>query len=256
MHRFFIGEAALKSAQPGTTLSLPANFAHQVRDVLRIAIGEQLVLFDNSGDELLCTVTQSNRGNVEVLFDERRPGKPEPRTNIILCQGLLKSARFELILEKGTEMGVSSFVPTLCRRSTSGLEEAGPKKIERWQRIIQEASEQCGRARVPALQKIRTLSDVLKELPADALALMPWEEEHALSLYATLHAARAAADKGTATLPHTVVIIIGPEGGLTPEEATLAIQHGVKVVTLGTRILRAETAALLTVANVIYELDA
>lgn len=254
MHRFFLGDATLKGAQPGMTLTLPTTIAHQIRDVLHIAVDEQLVLFDNSGDELLCTVTQSQRSGVEVLFAARRAGQPEPRTQIILCQGLLKSARFELILEKGTEMGVSAFVPTHCQRSTAGLAEAGPKKLERWQRIIQEATEQCGRAHVPTLHKIRSLPEVLKELPADALALMPWEEEHALSLYETLHTIRTQSND-TAQLPQTVVIIIGPEGGLTPAEAELAMQHGVKVVTLGTRILRAETAALLTVANVIYEFE-
>jgi 16S rRNA (uracil1498-N3)-methyltransferase len=252
MHRFFLGEGALQGAVPGETLFLPSRFAHQVHAVLHITAGEQLVLFDNSGDELLCTVTQSGRSGVEVRYDERRPGKPEPRMEVILCQGLLKSARFEMILEKGTELGVTSFVPTLCRRSTAGLEEAGPKKLERWQRIIQEAAEQCGRARVPELQKIRPLSYILDNLPDHTLALMPWEEEHAQSLQTTLQAARntiASETKITA-----IVIIIGPEGGLTPEEAALAQEYGVQVVTLGTRILRAETAALATVANIVYEL--
>lgn len=252
MHRFFLGDGALQGAAPGETLFLPPKFAHQVHVVLHITVGEQLILFDNSGDELLCTVTQSGRGGVEVRYDERRPGKPEPRIEVILCQGLLKSARFEMILEKGTELGITSFVPTLCRRSTAGLEEAGPKKLERWQRIIQEAAEQCGRTRVPELHKIRSLSYILDNLTDNSLALMPWEEEHACSLQATLQETRStiASDiKITA-----IVIIIGPEGGLTLEEAALAKERGVQVVTLGTRILRAETAALATVANIVYEL--
>src|SRR6478672_9042441 len=122
MHRFFLGDGELQSAASGETLFLPPKFAHQVHAVLHITAGEQLILFDNSGDELLCTVTQSGRGGVEIRYDERRPGKPEPRIEVILCQGLLKSARFEMILEKGTELGITSFVPTLCRRSTAGLE--------------------------------------------------------------------------------------------------------------------------------------
>lgn len=252
MHRFFLGDGELQSAASGETLFLPPKFAHQVHAVLHITAGEQLILFDNSGDELLCTVTQSGRGGIEVRYDERRPGKPEPRIEVILCQGLLKSARFEMILEKGTELGVTSFVPTLCRRSTAGLEEAGPKKLERWQRIIQEAAEQCGRARIPKLQKIRPLAHTLDNLPDNALTLMPWEEEHALSLQTTLQEARSTIASDTKIA--AIVIIIGPEGGLTPEEAALAKEHRVQVVTLGTRILRAETAALATVANIVYEL--
>jgi 16S rRNA (uracil1498-N3)-methyltransferase len=253
MHRFFIGDTNWHGIVSDDTVSLPDKLAHQVRDVLHIRVGEQLILFDTQGSEYVCTIASSSRASVAVHIDEQRTGKPESKIRIILCQGLLKSARFEMILEKGTELGVATFVPTLCQRSMAGLNEAGPKKIERWQRIIQEATEQCGRSKVPELQPIRTLTEILNDLPADALAIMPWEEEQALSLHETLHAAHenvTAADGTT-----TIVIFIGPEGGLTTEEATAAREHGVKIVTLGTRILRAETAALATVANVMYEME-
>ncbi len=186
MHRFFV-EPALLAGTPDTIM-LPDKLAHQVRDVLHLASGEQLVLLDNSGDEVVATVVRRNRTGVEVQYVERHPGKHELSVRIILCQGLLKSARFEWVLEKGTELGVAVFVPTLCHRSMSGLEEAGPAKIERWQRIIQEAAEQCGRSRLPELQPIRALPHLLNDIPRDALALMPWEEEHALSLRDALNA--------------------------------------------------------------------
>ena len=155
MHRFFVAPELLSReasenvvaplADAGTMVSLPKPLAHQVRDVLHLAVGEQLLLLDNTGDEVLATVTTSNRNTVDVQLLERRAGKSEPTIRIILCQGLLKSARFEWILEKGTELGVTVFAPTLCHRSMSGLEEAGSAKIQRWQRIIQEAAEQSGR---------------------------------------------------------------------------------------------------------------
>ncbi|GAC1371697.1 MAG: RsmE family RNA methyltransferase [Ktedonobacteraceae bacterium] len=254
MHRFFVGELALRGVAPGATLALPDSVAHQVRTVLRIAIDEQLILFDNSGDELVAIVVSSARSGVDVQIVERRAGAEEPAVRIILCQGLLKSARFEWILEKGTELGVSTFAPILCRRSMAGLEEAGPAKIQRWQRIIQEASEQCGRARVPDLLPIRPLIHALNDIPAGALALMPWEEEKAQTLSLALRSARTQAGPAT-TAPGTVVLFIGPEGGLMAEEVALAQRHGVGSVTLGRRILRAETAALATVANVVYELE-
>jgi len=123
MHRFFIPPS--HSLQTGETLTLPDKLAHQVRDVLRLAIGETLILLDNSGDEIVCTVEKSSRAGVEVAIQERRVGQRESAVQVILCQGLLKSARFEWILEKGTELGVTTFVPTLCRRSMAGLEDAG-----------------------------------------------------------------------------------------------------------------------------------
>jgi 16S rRNA (uracil1498-N3)-methyltransferase len=163
---------------------------------------------------------------------------------------LLKSARFEWILEKGTELGVTTFAPMLCHRSQSGLAETGPAKIQRWQRIIQEATEQCGRARRPELSPIQPLTHMLEHLPQGTLAIMPWEEEQAQHLSDVLRGTACAHTK-----PATVALFIGPEGGLQAEEVQAARQHGVHIVTLGKRILRAETAALVTVANVLYELE-
>src|SRR5271157_2254619 len=260
MHRFFVPPELLKTTN--IDIALPKELAHQVRDVIRLDVGEQLLLLDNSGDEILATVAKTNKATVEVHLLERRPGKSEPAVRIILCQGLLKSARFEWILEKGTELGVSVFSPILCRRSMAGLEDAGPTKIQRWQRIIQEAAEQSGRSRLPELLPIRPLINALNDIPPNALAIMPWEQEHTLTLRdvlttsnrpggnvgATLAVARSTPDPSPLPQPPaTVVLFIGPEGGLTTGEVGLAKRHGVQVVTLGSRILRAETAALATV---------
>jgi 16S rRNA (uracil1498-N3)-methyltransferase len=300
MHRFFIPPELLTNLAPATIISpsqessrnvvvplagvrsdlpqyipLPKDLAHQVRDVLRLKIGEHLLLLDNSGDEILATVARTSKSGVEVHLLERRPGKSEPVVRIILCQGLLKSARFEWILEKGAELGVLTFAPILCRRSAAGLEDAGPAKIRRWQRIIQEAAEQSGRSRLPELLPIRPLQHALNDIPPGVLAIMPWEEERNRTLHdvlntpgnvgATLAVARPAPAHPTlaqstsiqsiSTHPPTIILLIGPEGGLVPEEIALAQQHGVQVVSLGSRILRAETAALAAVANVMYELD-
>jgi 16S rRNA (uracil1498-N3)-methyltransferase len=251
MHRFFVAPALLSGGP--VRLSLPEKLAHQVRDVLRLTVGEQLILLDNSGDEIVCTIAQTGRAGVTVEVAERRAGMREPRVRVILCQGLLKSARFEWILEKGTELGVETFVPILCRRSTSGLEEAGQAKIQRWQRIVQEAAEQCGRARIPTLMPIRPIAQALHEIPPGAHAFMPWEGAQGVTLREMLQNIIEPGEKGHEAL--TVALFIGPEGGLTVEEVTMAQGSGVQVVTLGARILRAETAALATVANVLYELE-
>src|SRR6266568_2094311 len=135
MHRFFVPPELLKTTN--VDVPLPKELAHQIRDVIRLDIGEQLLLL------------------------ERRTGRSEPTIRIILCQGLLKSTRFEWILEKGTELGVSVFSPIICRRSMVGLEDAGSSKIQRWQRIIQEAAEQSGRSRLPELLPIRPLENAI-----------------------------------------------------------------------------------------------
>jgi len=269
MHRFFVPPELLKTTN--IDVPLPKELAHQVRDVIRLDIGEQLLLLDNSGDEILATVAKNYKANVEVHLLERRPGRSEPTIRIILCQGLLKSTRFEWILEKGTELGVSVFSPIICRRSMAGLEDTGSSKIQRWQRIIQEAAEQSGRSRLPELLPIRPLLDALNNIPPNALAIMPWEEERTLTLHDVLNtpnrvgAGAVLGGVGTLASPRpdfiptsqtpTIVLFIGPEGGLMAEEVALAQRHGVQVVTLGARILRAETAAIATVANVLFEFE-
>src|SRR5438270_4789489 len=249
MHRFFVAPELLR--QTDNNISLPKDLAHQVRDVLHLQPGEQLTLLDNSGDEVVATIVATGKTGVDVRLLERRAGKSVSNVRIILCQGLLKSARFEWVLEKGTELGVAVFAPILCRRSMAGLEDAGPSKQQRWQRIIQEAAEQCGRSRLPELLPARPLMHALNDILPDALALMPWEEEHGQTLREVLVPALNRGD----SQPITVVLFIGPEGGLMAEEVTLAQRYGVQVVTLGQRILRAETAALATIANVMYELE-
>jgi 16S rRNA (uracil1498-N3)-methyltransferase len=207
-------------------------------------------------------VKSSSKAVVQVLVIERQAGKSESPVQIVLCPGLLKSARFEWILEKGTELGVSTFAPILCRRSMAGLEDAGNAKVQRWQRILEEATEQCGRARRPELLPIRPLTQALTTIPARATALMLWEEERGQSLHNVLQTVSMQQNQHQQQTheasPHatTVVLFIGPEGGLLKEEVQLAQQYGVQSVTLGTRILRAETAALVAVANVMYELEA
>ena len=127
MHRFFVSPELVKITS--IEVPLPKDLAHQIRDVIRLDIGEKLLLLDNSGDEVLATVARINKASVEVYLLERRPGKKEPAVRIILCQGMLKSTRFEWILEKGTELGVSVFSPIICRRSIAGLEGTGSSKI-------------------------------------------------------------------------------------------------------------------------------
>jgi 16S rRNA (uracil1498-N3)-methyltransferase len=257
MHRFFIEEAQVEPAllrQKGMAILLPENVAHQVRDVLRLALDERLVLLDNSGEETLCAVKKSARGEVVVEVLERQRGKSESPVEVMLCQGMLKSARFEWILEKGTELGVSAFLPTTCQRSTTGLEEAGTSKQKRWLRIIQEASEQCGRARVPTLLPVRPLMHVLGDIPEGTLALMPWEEERTQTLRSVLRDAMTNYEEAP-TQRLRVMLFIGSEGGFMAEEVMMARRHGAKIVTLGERVLRAETAAIASIANIMYEIE-
>jgi 16S rRNA (uracil1498-N3)-methyltransferase len=238
----FVVPATLLASE--AEISLPAEVAHQARDVLRLGVGDALTLLDGAGGEWPATMLDAGRAGVRVRLGERRECQAEPRARVVLCQGMLKAPKLEWVFQKGTELGVTAFVPLLCERAVAGVEGTRAARRARWERILTEATEQCGRARVPALAEPRPLAQALAELPAGSIALMPWEEERATSLRAALQSVLGAPG---ASAPE-VVLFIGPEGGFARREVDLARQQGVAPVTLGQRILRAETAAVVAVA--------
>jgi 16S rRNA (uracil1498-N3)-methyltransferase len=239
----FVVAADLLTA--GGELDLPAAVAHQARDVLRLAPGAALTLLDGVGGEWPATLTAVSRAGVRARLGARQACAAEPRIRLVLGQGMLKAAKLEWVLQKGTELGVGAFVPLLCERAVAGTADLGATKQARWRRILIEATEQCGRARVPDLEEPRPLADALAKVPAGARVVMPWEEERTTPLRAAL----AAGGMGQAA-PDVVYVFVGPEGGFTSGEMALARRHGAIPVTLGPRILRAETAGLVAAALV------
>lgn len=248
--RFLLSGVALI---PGDELALPDEIAHQARDVLRLGSGDTLRLLDGAGGEYAAQITQVARRSVTARVGSREEGLPQPAVRLTLCLGLLKAARFEWALQKGTELGVATFQPLLTERAVAATEEFGAAKRRRYERILAEALEQCGGAWLPALAAPRTLADALASAPADAIILIPWEEESAAPLTATL--AREAARRAGMANPE-VWLCIGPEGGFSAREVALAQDAGALPVTLGPRILRAETAAIVAAALALDALGA
>lgn len=228
---------------PGLELALPDDIAHQARDVLRLAPGDTFHLLDGAGGEFPATITTLDRKHVTVHIGERIVGRADPAVRVVLCQGMLKAAKYEWVLQKGTELGVAAFVPLLCERAVAAAEEASDSKRRRWAKIVAESLEQCGGTRLPELAAPRPLMHALAGLPPGALALIPWEDAAARPLRAALQDALAAAG-GLAAIPE-VRLFIGPEGGFSSGEVALATRAGAIPVTLGPRILRAETAAIV-----------
>ncbi len=240
--------------QPQAEIELPAEVAHQARDVLRLAPGATLRLLDGVGGEYPAELIEVERKRVTARLGQREEGRREPDVRVVLCQGMLKAAKFEWVLQKGTELGVAAFVPMLCERAVAATEEASESKRRRWERIVIEAVEQCGGSRVPALSAPRPLVHMLANQPPGTIALIPWEEESATPLHATLRAMLTSPSE--AAHPREVRLFIGPEGGFSAGEVALARRHGAVPVTLGPRILRAETAAVAAVTLALDALDA
>ncbi len=240
-HRFFIPPEWLTPP----TVTLSGETARQIRTVLRMQAGAELVLLDNSGIEWQVRLTQIAKNSIEGQIIDRRPAAGEPATRITLYQGTLKGQKFEWVLQKGTELGLSRFVPTICHRSVVNKAGTIAKKRERWQRIIQEAAEQSGRGKLPPLTSALSFEAALSQARSEQnLLLMPWEAASESPLKKIL---RQQASRNLA-------LFIGPEGGFTTEEASLAAEAGAHLVKLGPRVLRAETAGLAVCAAILYEL--
>ena len=243
--RFFVGNLALS---PGAEIELPPEVAHRARDVLRLTAGNTLCLMDGVGGVYPSELIEVSRNRIVVRLGERGvPDGVESRLRIVLCQGMLKSARYEIALEKCTELGVVEFVPLLCQRAVAATDEASDSKRRRWARIIAEAMEQSGGTCLPELALPQTLPQALSQLPSTGIGLIPWEQEETTSLGDAL---RQALSGRTLMEITEVRLFIGPEGGFTEDEVALAQRHAAIPVTLGRRILRAETAAIAVVARV------
>jgi 16S rRNA (uracil1498-N3)-methyltransferase len=249
MQRFFVSPEAFER-QP---VVLTGPQAHQVRRVLRMRLGERAVLLDGRGwacDGLLIAV---NEADVRFQVLRRWQESGEPRTQITLLQAVLKGERFGWMLQKGTEVGVSAFMPVICERNVVDDMEAVEDKRERWERIIHEAAEQSGRAFLPQLLPAQLFQQAIQlgSLPSIAgasapLRLMLWEEEQKASLSGALADCNFASGA-------RIQILVGPEGGFTEEEVRLARNYGIRTITLGPRILRAETAGVVAAAIILHE---
>ena len=235
-------------------LDLPADVAHQVRDVLRLAPGGVIHLLDGRSATYPAEVVAVERRRVVVRLGERQEPQEEFPCRVTLALGMLKAAKFEWVLQKATELGVAAIEPLVTERAVAASEMTGETRRRRWQRILAEAVEQCGGDRMPALGAPHSLARALEQLPAGAIALFPWEAAEAAPLRATLTEAITVA--GGLPAVSDVSIFIGPEGGFSAAEAALAKRYGALHVTLGARILRAETAALVAVALTLDALGA
>jgi 16S rRNA (uracil1498-N3)-methyltransferase len=239
MRRFFVEPGTVQGRQ----VSLGQELVHRLARVLRMRPGEQFVLFDGSGREWVMELKDVSRRSALATVVGHAEPPPEPQVSVVLYMCLIKEPRFELVLEKATELGVGAIVPVVAKRSVVRPWKEGGAKQERWWRLVVEATEQCGRARPPDLLAPIPFAQAVRQ--ARGLRLLPWEREAQQGLREALR--RWEVDR------RQVSVLIGPEGGLEVEEVEMAQEAGFQVVSMGRRILRAETAALAALAVIMYE---
>ena len=238
MHRFFIPKGWIQQ----DSVTITGELLRQIGYVLRLKPLDRIIVLDNSGWEYEVEIERITKEQVKGKVINRQPGQGEPCIKITLYQALLKSNKFELVLQKGVELGVTAFVPFISERCVARKESDG--KIERWRKIIQEAAEQSERLILPVLHPLISFDEACRSAKQPALLL--WEEEKSMSLKVTL---QKPSFQNTTALS----LFVGPEGGFPTSEKELAQQRGIAIASLGKRVLRAETAGLAAISAILYE---
>jgi 16S rRNA (uracil1498-N3)-methyltransferase len=226
------------------TIHIAGEKARYLINVLRSHVGDEIMVFDGKGSSYSAKITSIKNKELFARVNRVMPYDVESKLNIILIQGVLKGEKMELIIQKTTELGISDIVPVTTERSQLRETRKGP----RWRKIAEDASRQCGRTRVPRIhdlipfQEVFAPSSHLTQRLSESRGLLFWEEG-GMNLSET---------KDALEVCRSLMISIGPEGGFTKEEARLAQSNGFLPVSLGKRILRAETAAIAATALVQY----
>jgi 16S rRNA (uracil1498-N3)-methyltransferase len=238
----------------GAELSLPAGTARHVQ-VLRLQPNDEITLFNGQGGEFKAVVMHMGRSEVSVRVGEHQAIERELNIYVHLWSGITANERMDWLLEKATELGAATLLPITAERSVLKLKgERADKKLAHWQAIAVASSEQCGRNRVLQVGQARTLEQALEQLsgaqaPSQAarwvLSLSPGTR----LLHEMIQTIRSTHDHD-ATQPTEIIVLSGPEGGLSPAEEAQAIAAGFLPVSLGNRVLRAETAPVAVLSAV------
>lgn len=232
------------------TVIITGEDVHHLQRVMRAEIGTKLICSNGTDREAVVEIINMTKQTIEAGIVEELPLDAEPAVQVWIAQSLPKADKMELVIQKGTEIGAARFIPFVSERTVvqyDARKEA--KRLERWTKIAKEAAEQAHRNRIPVLSPPCSWKELL-ELGSEAdLALICYEKQHTLSYRALLDQAFAGKDRKE---PYTILLAIGPEGGFTPAEVEAAEQAGYRTISLGRRILRTETAALVAISAIMY----
>lgn len=239
MTRFFVEPRELERE---TALLTGENAAHA--RVLRLKSGEEVLICDGEGMEALCRVERMDAGPVELSVLEKRAASSEAAVCVSVYMALPKADKLEHVIQKATELGAYEIVTFPTARCISRPDDKSlKKKLERWQKIAQSAAEQCGRGRIPQVIALNSYAEALKRAGQTELGIVFYENEHATTLHHALSSGRFK----------SFSLLSGPEGGFEESEIEQARQAGLQVCTLGSRILRCETAPLCALSAVMYD---
>ena len=244
MHHFFVTPQQIS----GDKIRIEGGDVNHMKNVLRMKLHEKAEISDGESRTYLCEVEAYEEDVAVLHILEEMEADTEPASKLYLFQGLPKSDKMELIVQKAVELGVYQVIPVAMKRSVVRLDDKkAAKKADRWNSIAESAAKQAGRSRIPEVTMPLSYNEALKMAEELDVTLLPYELAGGMEV--TREVIRQIKSG------QSVVIFIGPEGGFEPEEVDAAVSMGAKVITLGRRILRTETAGLATLAVLMFELE-
>lgn len=241
-NRFSIKQSHIRS----TFVFLDGDEHHHLSKVARIKPMEKVWLFDERGTNYLARVEEITKERTRLTIIERQV-TPEPRVKITLAQALIKSKKMNSIIQKATELGVTTIIPVITARTVVKIEERAEKKLERWQKIIHAAAKQSKIPILPSISSPETLKKLVEERDETKKLVL---NENKGKFLRDILVQNSGPDVEREDIPSSVIILVGPEGGWTREEEEYILDHGYEAVSLGKQVLRTETASLSSLAMI------
>lgn len=244
MHKFFMDQVEMSRDE----IRIVGNDVNHIRNVLRLRTGERIMVSNSNGTDYICEIEQLDTEFVRAKIVDIEKNAAELPARIVLFQGLPKSDKMEWILQKAVELGAAEIVPVITKRTVVKVDEKkADKKIARYQAICEAAAKQSGRGIIPTVSSYMTFKEALQAASQLEMVMIPYEEAEGIAY------ARKVIEE--ATDKKSIGIFIGPEGGFAKEEVELAQGIGAKVITLGNRILRTETAGMTVLSILMFQLE-
>ena len=247
MPRFYVAPEQLR----GKEFVLLGTEARHAALVLRKKTGDILDLFDGKNLSFQGRIDFIGSDRIEGAILSQSQAVRSSLERLVLCQALIKGPRWDWLVEKACEIGVTMLVPVLTARTV--VKPARVAALDRWRRIALAASKQCGRGEVMGISEPKSFAEIMTSLPENGLALLPWEKEATNTIHQAMQGGLASKPSSLSELSRTVSLFIGPEGGWDSQEVDLAVRHGAIPVSLGPTLLRSETAGLVAATLVLRE---
>lgn len=252
MDRFFVEPEHLNLDDK--TLYIDGEDVKHISKVLRYGQGDEIEVCDSNGHEYICRIESIDKTRIDLSIVDEVDINRESRIRVSLYQGVPKSTKMDIILQKLTEAGVDEIVLVNTKRSVVNIKgDKADKKFDRWERIIYEAAKQCKRGMIPKLRGILSFKEALEDMGKNDINICPYEVEKSLGIKEALQTGQVKKILENKDEVR-VGIFIGPEGGFAEEENEMVKAAGIASVTMGPRIFRTETASIVATAITLYEL--